>query len=157
MVVTGDQLCLRIMLWLTPSIRPLDAPSGGLRVIAVSLSCSTGSNCPISRTKKRCTTASVCVRVKHVFAVVKHLTDFTKDCYRGLTKNAYHAFTALALATFTYSAGICWHGRAHSGRAADRKTRKRSDRANKSMLNVHFFRIWSQYRALATKNGDYSA
>lgn len=37
-------------------------------------------------------------RVEHVFAVVKRLWGFTKVRYRGLTKNACRAFTALALA-----------------------------------------------------------
>lgn len=37
-------------------------------------------------------------RVEHVFAVVKRLWGFTRVRYRGLTKNACRAFTALALA-----------------------------------------------------------
>lgn len=37
-------------------------------------------------------------RVEHVFAVVKRLWGFAKVRYRGLTKNACRAFTALALA-----------------------------------------------------------
>jgi IS5 family transposase len=36
-------------------------------------------------------------RVEHVFAVAKRLRDFTKVRYRGLAKNAFRAFTALAL------------------------------------------------------------
>ena len=37
-------------------------------------------------------------RVEHVFGVVKRLWGFGKVRYRGLAKNATHAFTALALA-----------------------------------------------------------
>src|SRR5881628_1019179 len=42
-------------------------------------------------------------RVEHVFAVVKRLWGFAKVRYRGLTKNATRAFTALALANIYLS------------------------------------------------------
>jgi IS5 family transposase len=42
-------------------------------------------------------------RVEHVFAVVKRLWGFSKVRYRGLSKNATRAFTALALANIYLS------------------------------------------------------
>jgi IS5 family transposase len=42
-------------------------------------------------------------RVEHVFGVVKRLWGFNKVRYRGLTKNATRAFTALALANIFMS------------------------------------------------------
>jgi IS5 family transposase len=42
-------------------------------------------------------------RVEHVFGVVKRLWGFGKVRYRGLAKNATHAFTALALANIYLS------------------------------------------------------
>ena len=42
-------------------------------------------------------------RVEHVFAVIKRLWGFGKVRYRGLTKNATRAFTALALANIYMS------------------------------------------------------
>jgi len=42
-------------------------------------------------------------RVEHVFALVKRLWGFAKVRYRGLTKNATRAFTALALANIYLS------------------------------------------------------
>jgi len=42
-------------------------------------------------------------RVEHVFGVVKRLWGFGKVRYRGLTKNATRAFTALALANIFLS------------------------------------------------------
>ena len=49
------------------------------------------------RAKNR-TKSKIRARVEHVFAVVKRLWGFTKVRYRGLSKNASRAFTALALA-----------------------------------------------------------
>ena len=42
-------------------------------------------------------------RVEHVFAVIKRLWGFAKVRYRGLSKNAGRAFTALALANIYLS------------------------------------------------------
>ena len=42
-------------------------------------------------------------RVEHVFGVIKRLWGFGKVRYRGLTKNATRAFTALALANIYLS------------------------------------------------------
>ena len=47
--------------------------------------------------------SKVRARVEHVFGVVKRLWGFTKARYRGLAKNATHAFTALALANLFMS------------------------------------------------------
>lgn len=43
-------------------------------------------------------------RVEHLFGVLKRLWGFGMVRYRGLTKNATRAFTALALPTFTSAA-----------------------------------------------------
>jgi len=51
----------------------------------------------VKRRKNR-NKSSIRARVEHVFGVVKRLWGFTKVRYRGLTKNAGRAFTALALA-----------------------------------------------------------
>jgi IS5 family transposase len=51
----------------------------------------------VKRAKNR-NKSKIRARVEHVFAVVKRLWGFTKVRYRGLTKNACRAFTALALA-----------------------------------------------------------
>ena len=47
-----------------------------------------------SRTKSR-----IRAKMEHVFAVVKRQWGFTKVRYRGLARNATHAFVSLALAT----------------------------------------------------------
>lgn len=51
----------------------------------------------VRRTRNR-NKSKIRARVEHVFAVVKRLWGFNKVRYRGLTKNACRAFTALALA-----------------------------------------------------------
>lgn len=51
----------------------------------------------VKRVKNR-NKSKIRARVEHVFAVVKRLWGFTKVRYRGLTKNACRALTALALA-----------------------------------------------------------
>ena len=56
----------------------------------------------VKRRKNR-NKSKIRARVEHVFAVVKRLWGFTKVRYRGLTKNACRAFTALALANIYLS------------------------------------------------------
>jgi transposase, IS5 family len=56
----------------------------------------------VARSKNR-SKSRIRSRVEHVFGVVKRLWGFSKVRYRGLTKNATRAFTALALANIYLS------------------------------------------------------
>ena len=56
----------------------------------------------VKRSKNR-NQSKIRARVEHVFGVVKRRWGFTKVRYRGLTKNAGRAYTALALANIYLS------------------------------------------------------
>jgi IS5 family transposase len=64
--------------------------------------CKSGEVDEIARGKNR-NKSKIRSRVEHVFAVVKRLWGFSKVRYRGLSKNATRAFTALALANIYLS------------------------------------------------------
>lgn len=77
-----------------------------------------------------------------IFEVVKRLRGFTKDRYRGLSKNACRAFTALALANTYLSRRHC----VRNEQVTDQNLIKRPKGVKQTTLNLLFFKIdqiWS--------------